>query len=168
MHSSLSSRQFLEHLQLVLSQVQCDNPAFLETSGKILLCGNGGSAAVAIHIGNDLVKQGKSAFALHDPAVTSCLANDEGWERVFSDQILAHAKQQDIVVTISSSGRSLNILQASYAAKEKGAQLITLSGFEATNPLRSMGDHNYYVPSFNYGIVEVAHLAILHSIAKPA
>lgn len=169
MTSALSSRQFLEHLQLVLSQIQCDTPASFDlgSNSKVLLCGNGGSAAVAIHVANDLVKQGKSAFALTDPSVMSCLANDEGWERVYADQVLAHAKQTDTVVAISSSGKSLNILQAVYAAKERGARTITLSGFEAMNPLRQMGDHNYYVPSFNYGIVEVAHLAILHSLSKP-
>jgi D-sedoheptulose 7-phosphate isomerase len=72
------------------------------------------------------------------------------------------------VVAISSSGKSLNIVQAAYAAREAGARLITLSGFDAMNPLRQLGEHNYYVPSFNYGIVEIAHLAILHSLAKPS
>lgn len=97
----------------------------------------------------------------------SCLANDEGWEKVFSEQVQTHVRQPDTLVVISSSGRSHNVIQAAYAGKERGAKVVTLTGFESLNPLRSLGDHNYYVPSFNYGIVEVAHLAILHSIAKP-
>lgn len=131
------------------------------------LAGNGGSAAVAAHIANDLVKQGKSAVALTEPAILSCIANDVSWESVFADQLRIHAHPGDQAVLISSSGQSLNIRNAVYAAKEKGAATITLSGFDALNPLRAMGDHNYYVPSFNYGIVECAHLAILHSLAKP-
>ena len=149
--------------------MQCDSPAYfdLTSTGRIFLCGNGGSSAVASHIANDLVKQGKSAFSLTDPSIMSCLANDEGWERVFADQIQIHAKPHDTVVVISSSGKSLNVLQAAYAARERGAQVVTLTGFDALNPLRQLGEHNYYVPSFNYGIVETTHLAILHSIAKP-
>ena len=149
--------------------MQCDAPAWFDllSKSRVLLCGNGGSAAVAIHIANDLVKQGKSAIALTDPSVMSCLANDNGWDRVFADQVHAHARPGDQVVLISSSGRSLNVRNAAYAAREAGATPITLTGFEALNPLRQLGDHNYYVPSFNYGIVECAHLAVLHSLAKP-
>ena len=154
----------------MISQIQCDKPATFDlgSRSRIFLCGNGGSAAVAAHIANDLVKQGSSAFSLTEPAILSCLANDEGWERVFADQIQVHARPSDTVVAISSSGKSLNIVQAAYAAREAGARLITLSGFDAMNPLRQLGEHNYYVPSFNYGIVECAHLAILHSLAKPS
>lgn len=153
----------------MLSQIQCDKPATFDFSsrGRVYLCGNGGSAAVASHIANDLVKRGKAAYALVEPAILSCIANDDGWERVYATQIDVHARPGDIVVTISSSGKSLNIINAAYAAREAGCELVTLSGFEAMNPLRQLGEHNYYVPSFNYGIVECAHLAILHSLAKP-
>ena len=154
----------------MLSQIQCDKPASFDfaSRARVWLCGNGGSAAVASHIANDLVKRGKPACALVEPAILSCIANDEGWERVFAGQIHVHCRPGDIVVTISSSGKSLNILNAAYAAREAGCELVTLSGFEAMNQLRQLGSHNYYVPSFNYGIVECAHLAILHSLAKPS
>lgn len=169
MTSSLDSKTFLEHLQTVLGQVQCDRPAHIDfgTKASVYLVGNGGSAAICQHIANDLVKRGKSAHALVDAATLTCQANDSGWEFAFANQIHAHAKASDQLIAISSSGRSPNIIQAVYAAKEHGCQVITFSGFEAINPLRSMGHFNYYVPSMNYGIVECAHLALLHSLAKP-
>jgi D-sedoheptulose 7-phosphate isomerase len=153
-----------------LGQVQCDKPARIDygSQSKAWLVGNGGSAAVASHIANDLVKMGKGAIALVDPPTLTCQANDEGWDEAFAKQISVHARAGDQVICISSSGKSENILNAAYAARHAcRAYVITLSGFEATNPLRSLGDHNYYVPSLNYGIVEVCHLAILHGIVKP-
>jgi len=170
MNSSDYLKPFLEQLRQALGQVQFDKQAYIDfgTRSSVYLVGNGGSAAVAQHVANDLVKRGKSAHALVDAATITCQANDEGWEFAFARQIEVHARSQDMVIAISSSGKSMNIHQAVYAARERGAQVMTLSGFDAMNPLRSMGDFNYYVPSFNYGIVEVTHLAILHSIVKPS
>lgn len=133
----------------------------------MILVGNGGSAAVAAHIANDLVKAGTAALSLTDAPTLTCLSNDFGYVEAYAYQVNVHARKGDKVVCISSSGMSKNILMAAQLARGLGAAVITLSGFSPRNRLRKLGQHNYYVPSEEYGIVEVAHLAILHSIAKP-
>jgi D-sedoheptulose 7-phosphate isomerase len=75
-----------------------------------------------------------------------------------------HGKSGDILIAISSSGQSENILNAVNAAKKKGLFVITMSGFSEKNPLRNLGDLNFYVPSKSYGHVEIAHLIICHTI----
>jgi D-sedoheptulose 7-phosphate isomerase len=74
------------------------------------------------------------------------------------------ANTGDIIITISSSGKSANILNAAEAARDKGCYVCTLSGFGEDNPLRKMGDVNIYIPSARYGMVEMSHQAILHMI----
>ncbi len=104
-------------------------------------------------------------MAFNDSSLLTCLSNDLGYEYVFSVPIGKLAKKKDVVFAISSSGKSKNILNAVSKAKEKGCILISLSGFSQSNPLRDMGKNNFYVPSFSYGDVEIAHLAICHAIA---
>lgn len=135
--------------------------------GRIYLIGNGGSAAIASHICTDLIKRGLSAFALADPAVLTCLSNDFGYAQVYETQLKAHWTQSGTLIAISSSGQSANILNAARYAKESRMGVVTFSGFAPDNPLRDVGDVNYYVPSTNYGVVEIAHLTILHSIVNP-
>jgi D-sedoheptulose 7-phosphate isomerase len=73
---------------------------------------------------------------------------------------------EDVLVAISSSGRSPNILNAVEAGRAAGCAVITLSGFEGSNPLRQRGDMNFHVPSTSYGVVEITHLTILHAILE--
>ena len=88
--------------------------------------------------------------------------------KFFSKQIEIHGQAGDILVAISSSGESENIVLAARAARKIGASVITLSGFEAGNRLRKLGDLNAWVPSPDYGFVEIAHLGIIHSIVDLA
>jgi D-sedoheptulose 7-phosphate isomerase len=137
--------------------------------GRVFFVGNGGSAAIASHCAADYMKNGRlRALSLHDPAVLTCIANDLGYERVFADQLLRHAKRSDLLFIISSSGESPNILQAARAAREMSMIVITLSGFAADNSLRTFGDIDFHVPRTSYGIVEVAHLAICHAVLDRA
>lgn len=106
-------------------------------------------------------------MTLTDASTMTCLANDLGYENCFAWQIEVHANPYDTLVCISSSGESMNMRLAATVARKLGATVVTLTGFEEDNPLRSMGHHNYYVPSSDYGVVECAHLAILHSLATP-
>lgn len=122
---------------------------------------------VAQHVCTDMVKQGYDAHALSDPAVLSMMSNDEGWEYALSNWLKCHIGGGDWVIAISSSGKSMNIRNAAIMAREYRANVMTLSGFEPDNPLRKLGDVNWYVPSHNYGVVELTHLAILHSIVNP-
>jgi len=148
-------------------ETECGASWVPHKTGRIFLIGNGGSSAVAAHIANDLVKQGHSAFSLSEPAILTCLSNDYGYDRVYVEQLKAHENPGDTLVAISSSGQSQNILKAVTWAVQMQMEVVTLSGFDANNPLRHMGDINYWVPSHNYGVVEVSHLAILHSVVLP-
>jgi D-sedoheptulose 7-phosphate isomerase len=134
-------------------------------AGRHYFIGNGGSAAIASHMAVDWTKNGgKEAIAFNDASALTCVANDYGYEQVFSKQIEWHAKPGDILVAISSSGRSVNIINAVIEARSRGIPVVTLSGFTPDNPLREMGQVNFWIDSKDYGIVELSHAAILHSM----
>lgn len=135
-------------------------------AGKTLYwIGNGGSASITSHMSVDFWKTaGIKALAFTDPSLLTCISNDCGYAQVFQKPIEMFIKPGDILLAISSSGKSENILNGVRAARKKGASVITLSGFDAKNPLSSMGDINFYVPSHHYGIVEVNHSLLCHCI----
>ncbi len=136
-----------------------------EKGNKMILIGNGGSASIASHISTDLLKNACiTAIAINDPSLITCLSNDLGYEYVFAKPIEMLAKKGDVLFSISSSGKSKNILEAVSRARQSGCFLITLTGFDLNNPLKIMGDMNFYVPSHSYGYVEIVHLAICHCI----
>lgn len=131
----------------------------------IYFIGNGASAAIASHMAADWLKAaGIAAQCFNDGALTTCLANDLGYENVFSTPIAAHARKGDMLVAISSSGESENILRGVDAAYRFGCRVVTLSGKSPNNRLRNLGDVSFYVPSDDYGMVEVCHHAICHAI----
>lgn len=133
--------------------------------GKLLFIGNGASAAISSHIATDFWKNGGiKAIAFNDSSLLTCISNDYGYDYVFEKPINMFADRKDILIAISSSGQSKNILRATSAAKEKGVQVITFSGFDEENPLRKLGDINFYVPALQYGYVEVVHLSICHCL----
>lgn len=135
-----------------------------DAGNKLMFVGNGGSAGIASHMAIDYSKNGGlRALAFGDSAALTCVSNDLGYERVYAEQIGWHARPGDVLIAISSSGRSANILAASEAGRERGCAIVTLSGFAPDNPLRSTGDLNFYVASPDYGFVEIAHLALLHA-----
>jgi D-sedoheptulose 7-phosphate isomerase len=132
-------------------------------SGKVMLIGNGGSAAIASHMQNDLCKSvGVRSLVFNEPPLLTALSNDHGYECVFERPVGLWADADDLMVAFSSSGRSENILRAVRAAEMRGCKVITFSGFQPTNPLRRMGNVNFYVASQVYGYVEVAHGALGH------
>ena len=133
--------------------------------GTIYIAGNGGSASIASHMAIDFSKNGGiPALAFNDPASLTCLANDLSFENVFSHQVKMLGQSQDMLFAISSSGRSQNILNAVTEARAIGIGVLTFSGFEEDNPLRSMGDMNLYLSSHTYGFVEIGHLTLCHAI----
>lgn len=136
-----------------------------DRGGKLMFVGNGGSAAIASHMSIDYWKNGGlRATAFNDPALLTCLSNDYGYEHVFAKPVEMFAKQGDLLVAISSSGKSPNILRAEEAGRQAGCRVVTLSGFGADNPLRKRGDVNFYIPSSSYGFVELTHLAVCHCV----
>lgn len=136
---------------------------------KIMLVGNGGSSSVVSHVQNDLCKAvGARAMVFTEQPLLTALANDEGYGSVFEKPIELWADPGDVVVTVSSSGKSENIVRALKAALKMDCRIITLSGFSPQNPSRNSGDLNFYVPSDLYGIVETAHMAIMHFLTDRA
>lgn len=132
---------------------------------KVMAIGNGGSAAIASHLINDLCKTDQiKAVCFSDYSYVTCMANDYGYERVYENAIDMFAEEGDLLVAISSSGNSENIIRAVNKAKEKGCFVIGLSGFNQDNKLRKLGNINIYVPKNHYGYVELAHQIILHMI----
>ena len=138
-------------------------------SGKVMAIGNGGSAAIASHMQNDICKavRVRSLVFTEQPLLTA-LANDDGYKTVFETPVRLWAEPGDVLVAISSSGRSDNILRAVRAASELHCDVVSFSGFDEGNPLRSMGTVNFHVASGAYGLVENAHGAISHFITDRA
>ena len=134
-----------------------------ESGGKILLVGNGGSAAIASHMQNDLCKTGSlQALVFTEQPLLTAYSNDDGYESAYESMVSLWAGPNDLLVAISSSGSSENILRACRVVAGLGGRTITLSGFAPDNPLRSKGDVNFYVGADSYGIVETAHAALGH------
>ena len=175
--------RYLAELGQVLTQVQCANGAGtlaladgLEQAvalvtdqtakgRKVMFVGNGGSASIASHQATDYLKNGgMRALAFNDAAMLTCVSNDLGYERVFEKQVAMLADPGDVLIAISSSGKSENILRAVAAGVAAGTRTITMSGFAPDNPLRQHGELAFYVPSHSYGFVEIAHLALCHCI----
>lgn len=133
--------------------------------GKLMFIGNGGSAAIASHFALDYWHAGgMRAVAFNDGPQLTCLSNDHGYEQVFAMPIRMFADPGDVLVAISSSGKSANILEGVVAAKERECTIVTLSGFAVDNRLRRLGNINFYAPVRRYGYVELSHDAILHCI----
>lgn len=136
-----------------------------KNNGKVFFIGNGGSAAIAMHMTADYMKNGgMRTCSLYDSSVVTCLGNDYGYEEIFSRQLSFLSTRGDLLVAISSSGKSENIINAVKTAKNNGANICTLTGFEENNPVKKMGDISIYVPSDKYGIVESVHNVILQQI----
>lgn len=129
-----------------------------EHGGKVLIAGNGGSAAIASHAAVDLTKAaGVRATNFNEAALLTCFSNDFGYERWVEKALEFHARPGDAVVLISSSGRSPNILNGAHAARAMGLKLATLSGFDSGNPLRALGQINLWADSRIYNVVETTH-----------
>lgn len=132
-------------------------------NGTVYITGNGGSAAIASHAVIDFLNMAKmKAMAMLDPAVTTCISNDYGYEYVYSRQLTRFIGKNDVLIAISSSGRSKNIVNAVETAKQHQAQVITLSGFAENNALRQIGHFNLWLSSTDYGQVEIGHAFLLH------
>lgn len=132
---------------------------------KIMFAGNGGSASIASHIVVDIAKNaGIGALSFNDPAMLTAVSNDEGFENVFSRQVGFHARPGDLLVAISSSGNSENIARSAEIARAKNCRVLTMSGFSPDNRLRGLGDLNAYVPSGEYGFIELTHASLCHAL----
>ena len=163
-------RKFFENFNQLLTKAinSIDNNLLVKTaemlnevksSGKkIIVVGNGGSAAMASHVAVDLTKAaGCRAITFNEADLLTCFANDYGYENWVEKALNFYADKGDIVILISSSGTSKNIINGANWAKQNGNKVITLSGFNAENPFRQIGEINLWVDSKGYNIIEMAH-----------
>jgi D-sedoheptulose 7-phosphate isomerase len=149
----------MENLWRRLNQLRNDG-------GHLYLIGNGGSAAVASHAATDFFNVASlRATTLHESSLMTCMANDFGYENAFGRMVKRMVKAGDVVIAISSSGKSMNIRNAVTEATIAGGYVVTLSGFAQDNPLRVLGDLNIWIDSTDYGLVEVGHQFLLHNIS---
>jgi len=130
---------------------------------SIYLIGNGASASMASHFAADLAKNAHlHTEVFSDLSLITAISNDMGYEYVFAEPLQRRSKNGDMLVAISSSGTSKNILRAAEVAQKIGLKIITLSAMSSQNPLRSKGFLNAHVPAETYGHAETCHAAILH------
>ena len=140
----------------------------IHANKNLFIIGNGGSSGIASHAANDFINMcGLKCQTFHDISVLTCMTNDYGYDVTYQKLLENFSNENDCLIAISSSGNSLNIINATEKFRElnpKG-KIITLSGFSQDNQLRNKGDLNFWIDSKSYGIVEIAHQFILHFFA---
>lgn len=125
---------------------------------KVIIIGNGGSAAMASHVAVDLTKNaGIRSINFNEADLLTCFSNDYGYEEWVKYALEFYADKGDLGIFISSSGSSKNIINGAMKAKILGMEIITLSGFSQKNILRNLGNINLFVESRSYNIVEMTH-----------
>ena len=129
-----------------------------KTHKKVLIAGNGGSAAMASHVSVDLTKQaGIRTMNFNEADLITCFSNDYGYENWLAKALEFYGDMSDVAILISSSGKSANMINAAIQAKNMGITVITLTGFEKGNPLSKLGELNFWVNSKAYNIIENIH-----------
>tara|TARA_B100000745_G_scaffold131180_1_gene85547 strand:- start:192 stop:797 length:606 start_codon:yes stop_codon:yes gene_type:complete len=176
------SKSYIDYLSSVLSNISLtDIEKFVEVllearerESSIFFIGNGGSAATASHFANDIAigtrtyeKPFRAISLCDNQAVITAIANDDGYEKIFSQQLQVLLKKQDVVVAISASGNSPNLLDAIDTAKKINAITVGISGFDG-GKMKEMVDVSLHVPTEKgeYGPAEDAHMVLDHLISN--
>lgn len=155
--TAIQDSQFDKSVELIKS---CN-----ENNGKIIIVGNGGSASISSHVAVDFTKAcGIRSVNFNEPNLLTCFANDYGYENWVTEALKAYSDPNDLVILISSSGKSPNMLNAADYCTETNLNLITFSGFSGKNRLKEKGLINFWVDSNSYNFVEMAHHVWLVSI----
>ncbi len=185
---SLPFNQYCQDLRKLIKSMEVSGPDNLQMStaagfeqvkkllsecaankNKVFVLGNGGSAAIAAHIQNDLCNgAGIRALSCQDIPTLTALSNDHGYTSAYERLIEQWAASDDLMIAISSSGESENIIRAVASASAAGCRIVTISGFNSGNKLRQLGVVNFYVPSKHYGHVETIHAIIGHFLTDTA
>jgi D-sedoheptulose 7-phosphate isomerase len=134
---------------------------------RMFFIGNGASCSMASHFAADFTKNGGiTSFSVNDGALLSCFSNDFSFETSYMEILKRQLSNEDMLIAISSSGKSSNILHAVDFVKNhcEKSPIITMSGFREDNPLRMKGNFNLYVPASEFGLVESVHSYYLHLI----
>jgi D-sedoheptulose 7-phosphate isomerase len=154
-----------------LQQIEKASNAIAESirqGGKVISCGNGGSHCDAMHFAEELTgkyrepRKAIPAICISDPSHISCVSNDYGYEFVFSRYLEALGNKGDVLLGISTSGNSANIIRAAEIAREKGMKVIILSGKDG-GKLAPLADIELRVPHFGYADrIQEVHIKIIH------
>jgi D-sedoheptulose 7-phosphate isomerase len=161
--TNYSHKDFLEIIK-ILKKIK-------KNKKKVILVGNGGSAAMASHVSVDLTKICKiRAINFNEADLLTCLSNDYGYENWVQKALSFYADKGDMLICISSSGQSKNIINGAKFAKKIGCKVVTLTGFDKRNKVTKIGDINLWLNSKNYNLIEMTHhiwlLSIVDFIAK--
>jgi D-sedoheptulose 7-phosphate isomerase len=156
-----------QNLQKMEQAAQLFVAAF-QSGGKVISCGNGGSMSDAIHFAEELSGKFReerpplAAMAISDPGYLSCVANDYGYNQVFARFCEAHLQPSDVLLAISTSGNSANVLAAIAAAKQKGAKVVGLAGKNG-GAMAGLCDVLVVVPHNGYADrIQEVHIKIIH------
>ena len=144
--------------------------ASLSQGGKVISCGNGGSMCDAMHFAEELSgrfrddRKGLAALSISDPSHISCVANDYGYEYVFSRFVESVGKKDDVLLGISTSGNSENVIKAVKTAKEKGIKTIVLTG-KTGGQLADLADLEIRAPQSEYADrAQEIHIKVIHAL----
>ena len=144
-------RSKLKNLYELLLKVKKNNK-------KVIIAGNGGSAAIASHFSVDMTKNGKiKTINFNESDLITCFANDYGYENWLKNALKFYLDEKDLVILISSSGNSKNMINAANFVKNKNNELITFTGFNGKNKLSKIGKLNFTVNSKSYNFIENTH-----------
>lgn len=136
-----------------------------EKTNKVIFSGNGASAAIASHAALDFTKQAKiKSVTYHDPALITAYSNDYGYDKWLAKVLESNMDKGDLLVLISVSGESPNIIEAAKYAKSKEVKIVTFTGKNKNNTLKELGDVNFWVNSNAYNIVEGIHMIWLTTV----
>ena len=140
----------------------------VSNNNKVIIVGNGASSSIASHVSIDLTKgAGVRCVNFNEPNLLTCFGNDFGYDKWVEKAINYYGDKHDVLIAVSSSGQSENILNGCDAAREKGFEsIITLSGFKPNNPLRELGDVNLWIDSDNYNVIENVHQIWLLAVVE--
>ena len=144
--------------------------AALQSGGKLISCGNGGSMCDAMHFAEELTGKFRddrppiAAISISDPSHLTCVGNDHGFEQVFARFVQAHGKSGDVLLAISTSGNSPNVLRAAEVAKQQGVKVVGLTGKDG-GKLASLCDVEVRVPHHGYADrVQEVHIKVIHAL----
>jgi len=147
-----------DKIEEVISLIKTTN----ESKGKLIFVGNGGSAAMASHVAVDFTKNAKiRSINFNEADLLTCFGNDFGYENWVKESLNFYADKDDLIFLISSSGNSMNMINAAKFCEKNSLKYVTLSGFDIDNKLYQKGDVRFWVDSKEYNIVEMTHHIIL-------
>jgi len=178
---AMLSEYFDEYFAVIKESIDCVNVKELEKVAnlikkaselkrKVIVVGNGGSASIASHLTVDFINAANiKTINFNESSIITCFSNDYGYENWVAKALECYADAGDVVILISSSGQSENMIVAANKAKSIGVGIVTFTGFSLSNPLRRLGNINLWVDSSAYNVIEMTHhiwlLAIVDYIA---